>query len=94
MPQKVGVGKPEQIVQKLAEDLADGFIGVFDTPIGRNALVKFFKRKLELQPLADLIRAAEDLLTEDMCNGKRTVEMDGSEPERAVRAALDKLAGE
>lgn len=54
--------KPEQIVQKLAERLMNrvNFKSAKETEI------KFLA---ELKPLADLIRAAEDLLTEDMCNG-------------------------
>lgn len=62
-------GKPEQIVQKLAEQITQGLHETtFTQPTKKGDIAKVINR--ELQPLADLIRAAQKIASKvprDQC---------------------------
>lgn len=74
-------GKPEQIVQKWAQRVADELLGEANPAQTARAL-------RELQPLADLIRAARTF-TDKWATGQVTMD-----EAIEMKAILDKLAGE
>lgn len=93
-------GKPEQIVQKWAERLYDQINEHSEEIAGqeyctytepneaqRDALLTIYKA--ELQPLADLIRAAEEMVVAGGVETKARLNA-----HLKLKAALDKLAGE
>lgn len=88
---------PEQIIQKLAERIEDTLFN--DEWLGTNEVgcVELLETlKAELQPLADLIRAAQQLYAEtaDYVRINNLGDVHHNQSMKDMQAALDKLAGE